>query len=183
MFKKISAYLFFVLIAAAVVLSLKLAGWAPLAIDSGLMRQYTSIDEARSRLHLTEVYVPAYLPQELVSWPPSLVIAGKDPYVSVLMEFRGKTGPANSKKGVYLLITQSASKDFSYPGPLDMKRITESTTYNLKGKPAKLEVGFCRDGAPCSRVSWEEGGYHMLIAARTGPFELLRIAGSMSPSR
>jgi hypothetical protein len=54
----------------------------------------------------------------------------------VIMEFRGKAEPANPKNGVFLVICQSASKDFSFKSPLELKRITESVSYKLKERRA-----------------------------------------------
>jgi len=62
---------------------------------------------------------------------------------------------------------------------MEISRVRERATYPLKGRSAILEVGFCGNGEPCSRISWREKNVRITVLARLTPFELLKVAESM----
>ena len=62
---------------------------------------------------------------------------------------------------------------------IEIQRIEEQVPYSLKGRKAELTVGQCRNGEPCSGISWDEGEYRIDVLMKSGPFDLIGIADSM----
>lgn len=171
--KLIRFFSFAVMIAVSMVI-LKVANWLPLAVRSDGMRQYGSIEEVRQKLKIRDIYIPSYFPQSF-SWPPSAILAQGRPFAAIVMEFR------HLEKGdVALVISQAASADFRADWKIKLTQVRETLPYTLKGKNSVLTVGTCREGEPCSRISWDEGRYRMDIIAKYTPIELVRIAESMA---
>lgn len=173
--KKLFRLFSFAVTIAALVAVLKIADWLPHAIQDDGMRRYGTLEEARSKLKIRDIYVPSYFPQGFITWPPSEILAQNRPFTAVIMEFR-QVGKGDTA----LIITQSASAAFVPGGKLEFSQIRETTAHKLKGKEALLEVGACRRGEPCSRISWNEGRYRMSIFSKYPPIELIRIAESMA---
>ncbi len=156
-----------------IVMALVVANWVPGTIDSTLMREYGSIDEVRDTLRMKTLYVPRYFP-ETVSWPPSKVLAQRNPYEAVVMEFEGV------EEGLPLLvISQSTSGDFLAFERLRMEEVAEHSTYEFKGRRALLSTGTCSQGRRCSMLAWSEGPYHIRMIMSGDPFGLISIAQSM----
>lgn len=163
----------FAAVLLALVAALKVANWLPTAVQKGALQSYGDIEEMKRALNFKEVRVPSYFP-ESVSWPPSAILAQGRPFKAVLLEFSraGDEGPV-------LVITQSASAGFPPSPPIRLSEVSERIDYDLRETTALLEVGLCPDGARCSRISWQEGGYRFSVAMRAAPFDLVRIAHSM----
>jgi hypothetical protein len=170
----VRGFLFFLLTVAAVILFLMLLNWLPLTLQKDTMRRYASVDEARSKLNLKGIYVPSYFPQN-ITWPPSEILAQNRPYPAVLMVFHR----ADKKEEVALVISQTSAEFFPGDAFITFDKITEAVPFHFKSRQALLEVGTCNKGGPCSRISWSEGGYHIVLAMKSPPFELIRIAESM----
>lgn len=145
----------------------------PGLIQGDLLREYDSFDALSGGLPSLPVYVPSYYPQDL-RWPPSRILAQGQPFPAVLMEFAG----LQSRRTV-LVISQSARGKFPPGGEVRVVKVRETTSYRLKGRDARLEVGVCGDGATCSRIAWTEGAYRIDVAGRSAPLELIRVAESM----
>ncbi|HEX9136556.1 MAG TPA: hypothetical protein VF905_06385, partial [Nitrospirota bacterium] len=102
------------------------------------------------------------------------ILAQAKPYPAVLMIFNdAKT------RGVALVISQAASDAFSTNTLLPFVQITRKVPYDLKTRKALLEVGMCKNDEPCSRLSWTENNYRIVLTMKSLPFELIRIAESM----
>lgn len=173
--KKIASIFYFVLTTVLVIVVLKIIGWLPLAIQQDTLRRYGSIEEVRSKLRIGKVYVPSYFPQS-VQWPPSEILAQKSPFPAVAMEFK------NIDNGdIALVISQAAGKGFVLHEKIKIISVNEKVTYPLKGRSAVLEVGFCENRIPCSRISWEEERYRIRVFMRSTPFDMVKIAESMLP--
>jgi hypothetical protein len=171
--KKLTGFLYFAVTIVILVALLRVADWLPTALQEGLMRKYDSIEEVKERLHVKNIYVPSYFPQSF-RWPPSRILAQSQPFMAIVMEFKDmRTGD------IALVISQSADRRFAPEKKISITRIKEKVAYPLKGRAAVLEVGTCRNDTPCSRISWREGTYRMIIETETTPFELLKIADSM----
>lgn len=152
---------------------LKILSWIPAVAQKDVLREYADVEEARATTSIGKIFVPSYFPQNL-AWPPSRILAQGKPFPALIMEFEKVGG-----KEVALLISQSASEDFSSAGKVRMLEVTESVPYPLKGRDALLEVGVCERDEPCAGISWGEGTYRIVVRARTTPFELIKIAESM----
>ncbi len=172
--KRLTGFLYFAVTVAILVALLKVAGWLPTALQEGLMRQYDSVEEVRAKLHIKDVYVPSYFPQSF-KWPPSRILAQSRPFVAIVMEFRDVRTADTA-----LVISQSADKDFVPDKRISLTRVREKVDYPLKGRASSLEVGTCRNGSPCSRISWREGIYRISVEMESAPFDLLKIADSMT---
>jgi hypothetical protein len=159
---------------AVVVAVLMAVNRFPLAIEEGLMREYASIEEVEKVLGIRPVYVPSFFPEN-VAWPPLFVIAQNKPYEAVAIEFGSRDGGPSP----LLVITQSVSEGFRPSGRLMMDTVAESSTFDLKGRPAELEAGTCAGERICSMLSWTEGPYHIRVQMQGGPFSLIRMAESM----
>lgn len=147
--------------------------WVPVVVQGDLLREYGSVDALSASLPALPVYAPSYFPQDL-RWPPSRILAQGRPYPAVLMEFeRRRSG------GTALVISQSAGGEFRPDGKVRIVKLKEKTSYSLKGRSARLEVGACEDGATCSRIAWTEGTYRIDVTGRSVPLELIRVAESM----
>jgi len=171
--RNLLGFLYFVLTLIILVIALKATNWLPTALESGLMKKYDTVDVVKLKLHLKDVYVPSYFPQSY-GWPPSTILAQSKPFVAIVMEFKNvQTGE------VALVISQTSEKSFVYDKKISLVQIKEKVNYSLKGRPAVLEVGKCKDEVPCSRISWDEGPYKMTIEMKSTPFDLLKIADSM----
>jgi hypothetical protein len=171
--KKVLGLFYFAVTIAILVGVLMVTNWLPTVLQEGVMKRYSSVEEMKSGLRIKEIYVPSYVPQS-VAWPPSRILAQSRPFIAVLMEFAdGKTGDVN------LVISQVADKGSVPENKIALVQTREKTTYPLKGRDALLEVGFCRNDVPCSRISWHEGSYTISVAMKAPPFELLKIADSM----
>jgi len=152
---------------------LMVTNWLPTVLQEGAMKKYGSVEEVQSKLKIKDIYLPSYVPQS-IAWPPSRILAQSRPFLAVLMEF------AHRKTGdVDLVISQVSDRGSIPDRKLSLVLIKEKTTYPLKGRSALLEVGFCMNDVPCSRISWHEGNYTISVAMKAPPFELLKIADSM----
>ncbi len=158
---------------SVIVLALVAANWIPGTFDSTLMREYGSIGEVREKLRIKTLYVPIYFP-ETISWPPSKVLAQRNPYEAVVMEFEGV-----EEGRPLLVISQSVSGDFLAFERLRMVEVAEHSTYEFKGRQALLSAGTCNTGRRCSMLSWSEDPYHIRVLMSGDPFGLISVAQSM----
>jgi hypothetical protein len=152
---------------------LKVMNWVPMAVQKGLMKRYSSVEEVKTKLNIRDLHVPSYFPQK-VAWPPSEILAQSRPFLAVVMEFH-RAG----KGDTVLVIVQSQSRDFSPGKKIKIIRTREKVRYPLKGREAVLEVGTCKNEEPCSTISWDEGKYRIQVTMKSPPFELIKIAESM----
>jgi hypothetical protein len=155
------------------VVVLQLLNGMPLLVQKDLLRTYGDLDEVRSALRIAPILVPSYFPQDL-SWPPEAILAQGRPFPAVIMEF-GRAGVRETA----LVIVQADAGRAVGGGRIRIGHVRESAGYSLKGRDAVFDVGACRDGGPCSRISWREGRYRIDVTARSAPFELIEIAESM----
>jgi len=170
---KAYGFLYLLLTIAAVLIVLKTLYWLPNMLQKDMMRKFDSVDEVQSKLNIKDLHVPSYFPQSIM-WPPSEILAQAKPYPAVLMIFNdAKT------RGVALVISQAASDTFSTNTLLPFVQITRKVPYDLKTRKALLEVGMCKNDEPCSRLSWTENNYRIVLTMKSLPFELIRIAESM----
>ncbi|MGE5189112.1 MAG: hypothetical protein ACM3NF_03535 [Gemmatimonadota bacterium] len=147
--------------------------WIPVVVEGDLLREYDSFDAVNAGLPSLPIYVPSYFPQDL-RWPPSRILAQGRPFPAVLMEFEGRRSGRTA-----LVISQSAGGRFPPDGTVRIAAVKEKTSYRLKGRDARLEVGACGDGGTCSRIAWTEGAYRIDVTGRSAPLELIRVAESM----
>lgn len=159
---------------AAVIITLLILNWLPLALQKETVRRYATFEEARAKLNLREARVPSYFP-ESIRWPPREVLAQTRPFPAILMVFN-KVG----SREPHLIISQTASEAFPGNGYLSLHTIKERVQYQLKGKKALLKVGTCGDQEPCSSIAWTEGAFRIFLTMKEPPFELIRIAESMA---
>lgn len=152
---------------------LKLINWVPLVAQKDLLRKYNDIQEVKTELGIRDVIIPSYFPQSL-AWPPSVVLAQGKPYPAVVMEF----GQMGTRETV-LVISQALSDDFRADDKIRITQLKERVNYLLKGRDSVLEIGFCKKGEVCSRVSWKEGKVRIDVMAKSSPFEMLKVAESM----
>jgi hypothetical protein len=170
---RVSGLLYFLLVIAAVIVSLLLLHWLPTALQQDTLRKYDSIEEVRAKLNMRDLRVPTYFPQS-ITWPAGRILAQAKPYPAVLMVFNraGRQEP-------WLVLSQAASGSFSEDLYITFAEIKEKVPYQLKGRKAVLEVGTGRNGETCSRISWTEGDLKISLIMKSPPFELIRIAESM----
>jgi len=152
---------------------LQIVNWIPSAIEGGSLRRYRTLDDVRKHLSIDPLYQPVYYPRS-VQWPPSLVAAQTKPYPAVVMEFR-----KSDSDGTALSIIQTALPHPPLSDKIRLRVTRASTSFLLKGRPAVLESGLCRDNEQCSRLTWNDGTYHLSVAMTDAPIELVRIAESM----
>lgn len=152
---------------------LQLVNWIPSAIQDGSFRRYRTIDDVRKHLAIDPLYQPVYYPRS-VQWPPSLVAAQTKPYPAVVMEFRKSDSDETA-----LTIIQTALPHPPLSEKIRLRVTRASISFPLKGRPAMLESGLCRNNGQCSRLTWNEGAYHLSVAMTDAPVELVRIAESM----
>jgi hypothetical protein len=170
---RIRNFIFFAIVIAFLVVTLKVMNSLPKAIQPDSMRRYQSIEQVRSRLNIKDVYVPSYFPQGLI-WPPSEILAQNKPFTAVIMEFKNA-----EKKDTALIISQSVSANFKPDEKIRMQRLKEKVGYPLRGRDMILEAGVCSNEEPCSRITWLEGRYTITVTAKSDPPELIKIAESM----
>ncbi len=171
---RIRSFLFFALTVIAVLVVLTALNRVPL-LQQGTLRTYASVEAVRAKLHIRDLRVPAYFPQD-VTWPPAEIWAQTQPYRATLLVFNraGLAGPV-------LVISQTAAGRAALDDRIRIREVTESVPYDLKGRKALLLVGRCGRNEVCSRVSWDAGDSSMIVAMKSPPFALLRIAESMAP--
>ncbi|MDA8169724.1 MAG: hypothetical protein M0Z59_08545 [Nitrospiraceae bacterium] len=158
---------------AALVLLLKGFGVFPFPAR-GHMRRYADIEAVKARLGIQKIPVPTYFPDNL-QWPPSVILARKNPYPAVYMEFR------DINSNGYALEIEEYARGEKPPGgdKVGLADVKEIISYPLKGKEAVLETGTCGGGGPCSRISWDDGAFSVRVAMKSSPGPLIRISGSM----
>ncbi len=164
----------FALAVIALVAILRGLNWLPTAVRSDLLRKYDTVEDARSGSGLGNVFVPAYIPQNL-KWPPAILAQGK-PFPALVMEFE-----RIDARDTVLVISQSASDALRLDGKIRIAQVKEKARYELKGRHATLEVGTSAAGEPCSRLSWTEGSTKIVVLSKSTPFEMINIAESMIP--
>ncbi|MGE5174349.1 MAG: hypothetical protein ACM3MD_11045 [Betaproteobacteria bacterium] len=170
---KASGFFYLLLTVAAVLVVLRTLNWLPTMLQKDMMGRYGSVEEVRSKLNIRDLLVPSYFPQS-IAWPPSEILAQAKPYPAVLMIFK-----AAKEQDVVLVISQAASDTFSAKALIPFVQITRTVPYDLKGRKALLEVGTGKNEEPCSRLSWAENNYKIILTMKSPPFELIRIAESM----
>jgi hypothetical protein len=172
--KAFSNYLFFAVIIVLIVSALKFMNWIPMMIQTETMRRYDNIHEIRTKLNIKEIHVPSYYPQQL-SWPPSEILAQNKPFPAIVMKFRhGETG-----ESILFVAQTRGDLNLLSDNEIIIVNVKEKADYSLKGRNAELMVGLCREGNACSQITWQEGEYSILVAMKSGPFDLIRIAESM----
>jgi hypothetical protein len=168
----------FSLLTIAVIIGvLKILDWVPEAFQEGFGKEYSTVQEARSKLNFEKIYVPSYFPQSL-RWPPSRIMAQKRPFSAIVMEFR-RVGDG----AVALVIVQSDSSHDVKHQAIRIRQIRKRIPYTLGGRDAVLETGRCNDREPCGLIAWTEGDQKVMVVARSDSSELLKIAKSMLPER
>ncbi|MDA8327214.1 MAG: hypothetical protein M0033_13530 [Nitrospiraceae bacterium] len=149
----------------------------PSLVQPDLARRYDTVEEARQAVGYDGILVPKYFPEGL-SWPPAFIFAQKRPFKAVVLEFTGPKTPRTA-----LIVVQSSLKGGAAESErLQRVRFTsvkEQARYRLKGRDAMLQVGTCEGGSPCSRITWQEGGFYSSVLYMSYPVELIRIADSM----
>lgn len=156
---------------------LQVVNWIPSAVQDGEFARFKSIDDAREHLKLAHLFVPVYYPRG-IRWPPSLVAGQLRPYPAVVMEFPGSGGDDTA-----LAISQTAGTHAPVHQAIVLETVLERTPLTLKGRAAVLESGVALSGERCSRLTWDEEGFRIVVATTESPAELLRIAESMLPGR
>ena len=174
-FKPILGLLSFGLAVAAIIVLLKVLNWFPLAVQQNMLRRYTGIEQVKSSLQITEVFVPTYFPEH-ISWPPSNILAQDKPFPAVLMEFKRR-----GTDQVVLVLSQSKGGAIKSEHSLEPVVIKESVPFTLHNSPATLTVGECGDHEVCSVITWNERGYTLSAAMKSSPFDVRQIAASMHP--
>jgi hypothetical protein len=101
-------------------------------------------------------------------------MAQTKPFAAVVMEFNN---PGTSDAA--LIISQAADRRFTPDKKIVLAQIKETVPYSLKGREATLEVGICKTAETCSRISWDEGKFRVIVIVKSTPFDLIRIAESM----
>ena len=91
-----------------------------------------------------------------------------------MIGFRRKEG-----EGLCTVMTQTAVPHRLEDRATAMERVDQTVSHMLKGRPALLEIGTCSDGSECSRLSWDDKGYHLTVLMKNKPIELIRMAESM----
>lgn len=173
MTKKVLSFFYFTITVVILIATLKIANYLPMALQKDTMRKYHSIEEVKSKLNISDVYVPSYFPQNLV-WPPSEILAQNKPFIAMVIEVN------HAEKGdIALIISQSTSTEFTPDEKIKMLRIEERVSYPLKGRNMILEAGICKREEPCSRIIWDEGRYRISVTAKSTPPDLIKIVESM----
>jgi hypothetical protein len=171
--KKFLSFVYFLITVSILIVALKIINWLPLTFQKETMQRYSSLEEVRARLNIKEIFIPSYFPQSL-TWPPSEILAQGKPFTAIIMEFR------NVQSGdITLTVSQADSQDFIPDKKIKILQIRERVSYSLKGRDAIIEAGVCKDDAPCSQISWNEGRYRVNVVMRSTPHDLIRIADSM----
>ena len=171
--KTVFSFFLFLVMSATVVGLLKVVNWLPMTFQNDTLRRYNSIEEVKTSLNIRSLHVPAYFPQT-IAWPPAHIVAQAKPSLTVLMKFNRRDSAQEA-----LVIMQAESDSFPRHAPGEFSAVTERVLYQLHGRPAVLEVGTCENEEPCSRMSWQEGKYRLIVFMRSAPFELIKIAESM----
>lgn len=170
--KNLFKFFSFLIAIGLIILVLKILYWLPSVIQPDIMKSYKSIEEAKSKLNIKEIYVPSYFPEGLV-WPPSNVLAQKKPYLAIVIEFKDKKG------NLALIISQAASKKFTPDKKIKMAQIKQKVNFNLKGRKADLVVGLCKNEELFSTISWNERYYSLTVIAKLSPADLIKLCESM----
>lgn len=171
---QLKKFLVFGVMVAILVVVLDLLNWLPVAVLRGGVKKYKTIEDVKSDLNISRVYLPSYFPQYLV-WPPSEIYARRRPARMVLMHFTNY-----EKKEVVLSIRQAEAGD---PDPLKSRiepvKLRRREPIIIKGRKGMVSLGLCRGGEPCNSVAWQEDGYVLEIVAKDSVNELRKIAESM----
>lgn len=174
MVSNIRRYISLAVTVVIVIAALKFISWLPDVIQEDTLREYESVGAVRSRLNIKDIFIPSYFPQN-IKWPPSEIVAQRKPYIAIMMGFKDRESGER-----ILIIHQSASGDFIPVQGIGFDRIREMTEHQINSKVARLEVGLCGSNDPCSSISWLEGQYRIKITMKSTPFELIKIAESIS---
>ncbi len=170
---RVVSFLYFIAIAAAVVVVVKTVNWLPQVFQTGTLRKYNSIEALKAKLNVKDVYVPAYFPQS-ISWPPAEILGQTTPALDIFMTFK-RAGAGD----IALTVRQTVARSESADPLIRLVQVTEKVSYRLKGRNAVLEVGACKDNVECCRISWMEKEYTITVAMKSSPFEVIKIAESM----
>ncbi len=174
-FRTLIGILSFGLAVAALIVLLKVLNWFPAAIQNNMLREYSGIEQVKSTLRITDIFVPSYFPEQ-IGWPPSKILAQDKPFPAVLMEFKRR-----GTDQIVLVLSQSKGGTIKSEHSLEPVVIKESAPFTLHNSPAMLVVGECSDHEVCSMITWNEGGYTLSASMRSSPFDLRDIAKSMRP--
>ncbi len=155
--------------------ALKLLNWAPTVLDPGGLREYPNVPAVRAALQVQDLLVPSYFPEQ-VRWPPRRILAQSKPYPAMAVTYDG-----THQEETVLHTTQAASAEFAPETGIAPTTLRETVPYDLNGREAILEVGVCSNGAPCSRLTWQQDRYWIKVEMVSSPFELIKIAQSMRP--
>ncbi|HHN64361.1 MAG TPA: hypothetical protein ENK09_03245 [Nitrospirae bacterium] len=174
MVRELKGFFYFLILVVAIVGLLKLMNLISGNLHKGYLGEFKSYEEVERVLNIKEIFRPAYLPQNML-WPPAHIFAQSSPYVTIISEYSDKDSGE-----IALLIIQTEGRAYYRRKELELVEVKEKTSYSINNVKGELEVGTCGDGSPCSRLSWQADRYRLVIALKAPPFELLRIAESIS---
>lgn len=172
--KKLLNILIFMFMIAILFVSLKVINYLPSIIDGETLQRHRSIEEMKSAINVSHLYIPSYFPQG-IEWPPSDILGQGKPFKAIVLKFRhGGSGD------IAMVIYQvEMNRHITEEREVRITKVRERIQYNLKGREADLQVGACEDEEICSRISWTEDGFRVIISMKSTPFELLKIAESV----
>jgi hypothetical protein len=171
---RVKRLLLFLVVVAAVMVTLKFLNWVPVSMRGEGLSRYRTVDDARAGLKLKKIYLPVYFPQRL-KWPPREVYAQKKPFVMVLMHFSG-----HESDDIVLSIRESEAGHLTFlKSRIEPEAVTGEENITLKGRPAMLVHGICPGKEICNSVTWQDQGYDFTVIMKDSSKELLRLSESM----
>lgn len=153
--------------------ALTLLNVLPVAVSDAPVRAYPDLDAARHALGWRRVLLPAYLPAS-IAWPPSEVLAGTEPVPMLVVLFRRQ----GSDQVVLSFAQVQATREVVAPRVVPSDDVVE-TRRDVGGREATLWEGRCPEGGSCSKISWQDGEFHLSIGLRDDANELVRMAHSV----
>lgn len=168
---KFRMYFSFILTVLFTILILKAINWLPSTFLKEDIRKFRTLDDVKTKLRVSKIYVPAYFPEH-IQWPPSEIFAQKKPYLLIIMHF-SHTDSRNLAMSLY-----QTDKKSGFEQPLDILYQKDEREVKIKDRTGALLLAVCRGNVRCNRLSWEESNFKITIVSDDTPEQIIKMAES-----
>ena len=157
---------------------LTVLNWLPSLLQKQTMKRFSSIDSAEKELRMKHLFLPTYIPEDLLLvWPPAEIYAQEVPFRAFIMHLKYK-----DSNQVGLVIQQTdAHAPYQIEPLIKIKATSAGSQISIKNRKAVLVPAVCDGNIPCNEVSWDEDGTIVTLICKCSTQDIVKIASSTLP--
>jgi len=160
--------------------TLTVLNWIPSLMQKQTMKRFSSIDIAKKELRIHRLFLPTYIPEDLLLvWPPAEIYAQEVPFRAFIMHLKYKD---SDEVGLVMQQTD-ANAPYQIEPHIKIKTKTAGSQISVKDRKAILIPAICDDNVPCNEVSWNENGTIITLICKCSAQDIVKIAASTLPGQ